>query len=475
MKTKLIALSMCFAGLGSAQTNYLIQYDKLTDQVTYYKQSWVHGEQIEEEVKNIRLEQNDIVSVYATNVNTFAFHANIYMTGIEAPDKSGSPVATILAGFSGFGGPALQLLTRLAASPPSPVVETRGDAAEELAIRKKYSAVITDMHANLVSIAKAYSEYDKNVQVKYDKTLTQEEISAKLLSLLDQSEGVDVQSTYETLVSQREMLEELKNSEELAFDDPLWEDISSVEQKLEEFEWTYVNEDGELLNTDLTEDLIDVENADFTVYHTFRAKSLQEYGGAYASNEFMLVFKEMKGEDPETYPIDYVKRISVPVKQPNVPYWSLVVNAIVPIGGITDYSVKEIAGDYMMDIPDSLSITENTAGSVLMSLGTSLSFDIPTKKAITPSVQLGAAISGINKSQENWNLNLLLGGGMSFRQFPYVTLNAGFSFTQMRVLKDAYVTDRPFVKPESISYDDYSSLFKKTFKPGVYFGIGIRL
>lgn len=466
---------MCVAGYASAQTNYLIEYDKLTDQVTYYKQSWVHGEQIEEEVKNIRLEQNDIVSVYATNVNTFVFDANVYMIGIEAPDNSGSPVATILAGFSGFGGPALQLLTSLAKSPPNPVMETRGDAAEVVALRKKYTAIISDMHSNLMSIAKAYSEYEKNVRVKYDKTMTREEISAKLLALLDQSEGVDVQSTYETLKSQKDLLDELKNSEELAFDDPLWEDISSIEQKLEEFEWNFVNEDGELLNADLTEDLMDVENSDFAVFHTFKAKRLQDWGGDYASNEFIFVFKEIKGEDPESYPIDHVKRISVPIKQPNVPYWSLGVNAVIPIGGVVDYSVKEIAGDYFMDIPDSLSITQNSVGSALMSVGTVLSFDIPTEKAIIPNVQLGAAISGINKPQENWNLNLLLGGGMSFRQFPFLSVNAGFSFTQMRVLKNEYITDRPFVKPESISYDDYSSLFKKSFKPGVYFGIGIRL
>jgi hypothetical protein len=475
MKTNILILFVFVAGFIKAQTNYLIEYDKLTDRVTYYRQTWVHGEQLEEEVKSIRLEQNDIVSVYATNVNTFVFDATMLMTGIESPDNSGSPVAMILSGFSGFGGPALQLLTGLASHPPSPVMETRGDAAEEVAIRKKYAAIVSDMHSNLLSITKAYSEYEKNVKVKYDKTLTQDEIGTKLQALLDQSESVDVEAVYENLVSQRELLEELKNSEELSFDDPIWEDISNIEQKLDEFEWSYVNEEGELRNADLTKDLIDVENADFAVYHTFRAKSLQEYDGAYASNEFMLVFKEMKGEDPERYPIDYVKRISVPVKQPNVPYWSLGVNAIMPIGGVLDYSVTEIVGDYMMDIPDSLSITENSTGSVLMSLGTSLSFDIPTEKAITPSVHLGAAISGINKSQENWNLNLLLGGGMSFRQFPYVSLNAGFSFTQMRVLKDEYVADRPFVKPESISYDDYSSLFKKTFKPGIYFGIGIRL
>jgi hypothetical protein len=475
MKTNILILFVFVAGFIKAQTNYLIEYDKLTDRVTYYKQTWVHGEQMEEEVKTIRLEQNDIVSVYATNVNTFVFDATMLMTGIKAPDNSGSPVAMILSGFSGFGGPALQLLTGLASHPPSPVMETRGDAAEEVAIRKKYAAIVSDMHSNLLSITKAYSEYEKNVKVKYDKTLTQDEIGTKLQALLDQSESVDVEAVYENLVSQRELLEELKNSEELSFDDPTWEDISNIEQKLDEFEWSYVNEEGELRNADLTQDLIDVENSDFAVYHTFLAKSLKEYGGAYASNEFIIVFKEIKGEDSEQYPIDYIKRFSIPVKQPNTPYWSLGVNAVMPIGGVVDFAVKEIVGDSYSYIPDSLEISENSAGSTLLSIGTAMAFDIPTEKALIPNVQIGASIAGINKSQENWNISLLLGGGLSFRQFPFLSVNAGFSFTQMRVLKDEYITDRPFVKPDTIEYDDYSPLFKKSFKPGLYFGVGIRL
>jgi len=109
------------------QTNYRVSYDKLTDQVTYFKLNWVNGELDETPVKSVRLQQNDIVHIELNNVNPFTFATEVYTGTTELSNSSSSPIGTILAGFSGFGGPAFGILTSLAKNPPSPVYATRGE------------------------------------------------------------------------------------------------------------------------------------------------------------------------------------------------------------------------------------------------------------------------------------------------------------------------------------------------------------
>jgi hypothetical protein len=71
----------------------------------------------------------------------------------------------------------------------------------------------------------------------------------------------------------------------------------------------------------------------------------------------------------------------------------------------------------------------------------------------------------------------MLGGGVTLKQFPYVSLNAGLVFNQQKVLRNEYYLNRSFVKPTSyLNYEpDPAILFKNTFKPGLFFGLSVRI
>ena len=102
-------------------------------------------------------------------------------------------------------------------------------------------------------------------------------------------------------------------------------------------------------------------------------------------------------------------------------------------------------------------------------------FDIPTKNVLIPSGVFGISIGGLSNAEEDFNFNFLLGGGLGFKSFPYISLNAGISFSQLNVLKDEYRLNTGFTAPEGYSSSEQSDLFDKKFKPGVYFGISFRL
>jgi hypothetical protein len=73
-------------------------------------------------------------------------------------------------------------------------------------------------------------------------------------------------------------------------------------------------------------------------------------------------------------------------------------------------------------------------------------------------------------------LSLALGGGLTFRKFPYLSVNGGVSLTQTKVLKQEYFVNRAFIAPENANaYNSYEGLFTTQMKPSFFFGIGFRL
>ena len=133
MKKALYTLCFLWFGCSSpflAQKNYTVEYDKLSDGVTYYSSEWVKGEMVTQQVDQIKVDQNDIVTLRVLNVNPFAFDTEVVQEFVEIKQKD-NPLFTILKTF-GAGMPALNLLGSLSHSAPSNL-EGRGgsDALKE--------------------------------------------------------------------------------------------------------------------------------------------------------------------------------------------------------------------------------------------------------------------------------------------------------------------------------------------------------
>ena len=307
----------------NGQTNYRISYDKLSDELSYYKLTWLNGELTETQVKAIRLQQNDVVQVEVKNVNPFTFATEVYMGVTEVSSQNASPIATIMAGFSAFGGPAMSLLTSLASRPPDPVYATRGEQDPMELKRQEISVSAMTIYQDLTEMLEMYQTYDQQVKVKFSRSLSQDQIISRLDSINQVLDFSGLQEMYDHMLSEKEHLTTLKESVNLAEDDAILKDLQFIENKISAFQEAYLDEDGHLKTIDINTDLFDVEVADFSLRHTFTAKSANNYGTMFASNEYFIVFSEIKGDDPESYPINFVKKVSVPIQQPKAPYWLL--------------------------------------------------------------------------------------------------------------------------------------------------------
>jgi hypothetical protein len=102
----LFLLGIVIFNLGAiAQTNFLIEYDKLADKTTFFRGDWVKGAQKFQKVNEIKLNQNDIVQFRIVNVNNFVYKVDIAQ-GETRLNTDGSPFNAILSTFAPFGGGA---------------------------------------------------------------------------------------------------------------------------------------------------------------------------------------------------------------------------------------------------------------------------------------------------------------------------------------------------------------------------------
>jgi hypothetical protein len=473
MKNIIFLTLILLTNIVIAQTNYTIEYDLINDVTKYYQNEWVRGKQTEKQIPSFKIEKNDIITVRVINVNEYVYSVDV-LNEVVRGGQTNSPVAAILSTFSGIGGPALNLLTSLASNPPDPIAGTRGDNTELDSYKEKCHVMITDMHRIMSEMLITYSELENNVAIKYSTTLTKDEIVDRLKENRMYTNASSMEDSYEKLNGLFDELSTLLEEDVLDYDDPLWTEIDDINYNYSRFTDICLDEYGDLKPYDINDIITEIENATFTFEHKYLGID-KEYTSPVSSNEFMIIFKNISSEE-ESSPIVNAKYYSIPVRQSSRLSWSAGVDFVAPLGGINDYSITQIDGDWWTGTPDSLLINVTDQKALQLSIGTKLHYDFPTKNnIILPSIIGGIGISGFNQDTEAWKLNLMLGGGLRFEKFPFIGLNAGFVLSQQRTLKNEFPEGRIFVQPDNVDSYDLSPLFKNVFKPGLFFGINFML
>jgi hypothetical protein len=459
-----------------AQNHYLIEYDKLNDKFTYYQSEWVNGKNQKKQLKEIKLEQNDVVNVNVTNVNPFVYETKIINEEVRM-QSGDSPIRAILQGFSGFigGGPALALFKGLASNSPSQILQTRGGESEKsIQLKKKISQQVNEMHELMKIIAEYKARIEKDLEVMYSKTKTKEEILENLKLKKASSKVEDFTASYSRLNELEFNLNELAHDSTLDAEDEILTQIEDVLDKKNKLNSVCLDEQGALITNEISFAINQVEKTDFIEKHSFLGKAVDDNGYGYrnSSNDLAIIFKEIKTNLKE-YPVELVKYISLPVKQPYAPYFSVGVDFVGVSGGFDEYTVTQVE-NYFGSYTDSLIVTRTSKNAPQLAIGTKLCFDLPSKNALQSSIVVGFSISGFNQKDNNRNINLMFGTGVSFKKFPFIALNAGINFCQVRQLKKDYPENFQFKDPEPNEYNR-TYLYEKVFKPGVFIGLNFKL
>ena len=153
-----------------------------------------------------------------------------------------------------------------------------------------------------------------------------------------------------------------------------------------------------------------------------------------------------------------VKTVDIAIKNGMMMNWS---TGLYSIGSFKERNSYFTIPNSTMD---SVTIVQTSLSRSRICIGSQMVFDFQGNKLISPSLNLGAGID----FWDDRDIHFLMGGGIKFKQFPYLSLSAGLAFTRVNVLKkslqvgQAYATD---IMPGEIH--------SKKYLPGYFVGLNI--
>ena len=153
-----------------------------------------------------------------------------------------------------------------------------------------------------------------------------------------------------------------------------------------------------------------------------------------------------------------VKTVDIPVKRGMVMNWS---TGLYSLGSFRDRSSYFSKDNSTMD---SVTIGQTSLSRSRICIGSQMVFDFQGNKLITPSINLGAAVDFWDER----DIHFLVGGGMKFKQFPYLSLSAGLSFTRVNVLNNSLEVGQTY-DVLKINGD----IQTKKYLPGYFVGLNI--
>ena len=472
-----------------AQRKYIVTFDKLANNFSYEEVIYDHGRETNHPIKKPKISYGDIVILRAKNTNEFVFDMNVEQRQIER--ASGNASARLLSGFnpmlSGLGGrlgAAISEFGYIASSSPDPIYGTRGDA--ELSESERYNFEISEKTIRAFEISKIgmaeLKTLDKNINVIYAEDKTLNEIRNSFGSF---SESFDMKSLLDRVDELNIILEEITGEiidPDFDLESNLLKDIKNLERSIDK-----INEHFQSDENPIDEDLFDniqkeLDAVDFEVEHVFVAQSSGGgWGGSGRTlediNEIEYIIKfDKKSDDEDSWGNDensdnlrMLRMVKLKTDRPNLPQWTTGIVFVSPFSGISNYTLER------SEWQDSLYVSNDADKSLIFSIATNLMYEFNVNSPVIPHVSGGMGLGILDEYERK--ISFLLGGGIRFTAFPYLSLSGGISFAQNQVIREEFTENTWFEITENMtdSWGDLNEdkIFETKFRPGYFFGINI--
>lgn len=480
MKIVFLLLSFLFCAQIFSQNKYIVNYDKLNDSFSFEQVHYNHGKETKTKIEKPKLKFGDVVVVNAINTNEFVFKMNVLNREIEN-DNYSNPVSRLLEGFpmisglNGTIGGLLDEMSYISSRRPDPIYNSRG--GEELTENESFNAMINEKTIQAYQILRLESEqlklFNENTAVIYAEDKTLSEIKSSFSKFKETFNLEDFMTKMDELNEIVSELDKSIESTELEVEDQIRKDLDQLKRSINRIT-NQMNDEENPIDTELLEKIQnELEDVDFQIQHTFIVGP-DKYGNVNSIQdirefEYIISFDRHSDEEDYDYKNDntqMVRTVSLKTDSPNLPQWTSGVGIVTPFNGIKNYSISE---DFW---GDSIYVRSLEAGSSIISVTTNIMYEFRNDKMIQPHVSAGMALGILNF--EDRRVSFILGGGIRFAKFQAISLNAGISFSQAKVLNKEYNENTWFATPEDADpYSNYESLFKNKFLPGYYFGLNI--
>lgn len=454
-----------------SQKQYLIQYDRINDEEKYFELTYSKGSFTETPIKKPNLKKGDLVKFRTINMNPLVF--NLDVTSENAKIDENSVGSKALSGFQNIFGEmdgafaAVSYGMNNVASyniPQSPIFRgaTKKDEARQLSLN-----MLNQFHISLKKTYDMLVQYNKAISNVYSTELTKDQICNQLKLAVASFNKSDYNNELRKLNSQYAFLEK----DTLIFKNERYELDSLYLSLNEEIESTFASPNN-------ASDLLElVESSSFSSESTVIIGYEESYGGGRLDDldedglmNYTILFRSHKEAD-ENYKFDNVLQdhnVSLSVQYPSNFSWSSGLVIVSPFKGFNSYAVEEL-------VYDSLKIVSGSSvASTRFTLGTNLMYNFPTNGQLIPQAMFGVSIGFLGSGYNiNKPVNFLLGAGLKFKKFPFISISSGVSMCQNTRLKNGFELGKTYAK--SFSVESIDSIVEKSFSPGYFIGININL
>ncbi len=466
-----------------SQKHYLVEYDRINNTERCFELNYDKGDFKQNPIKKPYLEKGDVVKFRTINYNPFVFKDVKVTNGREKSKekintkeifKKFNPIlrsndnnnvlGNITEGISDLSTSNLTSLDVLNG-------KKRGNLSE--AEQKKINSLIklTAFHESMLNAYITLEQYEKSINCIYSTALTKDQIVDELKSSIAKFD----------ISKYNNQIRNLENEFISISNDPLLKK-EEIKEDEEAFKKLTLQLDSLIENPkNANELLLEVENQKFSSEFTKIIGLREEYNTEFQDlkgdeQTFLMEFRSntddgntlVYGSDQNYNNLLQDHDVNLPVKQQGSFSWSTGIVVIWAFNGFKNYEAKTIPIAYQ---DDSIKIISKSGPSNRIAIGTNLLYNFPVKGPIVPQALFGASVSISTPDNDygyNKPINFLLGAGVKFKKFQFLSLSGGFTFCEGVKLKQGYVEGGTYLE-ESYGFE-YT---QTTFLKGYFLGLNL--
>ncbi len=477
MRPLFVLIGIIATNLLCAQNHYIVEYDRINDEVNYYQVFTERGKLTDEiPLKNISVTEGDIIQGRMINVNELVFESYL---NIDEVEKSSSPLKGVAALFDNVSFGAKGILGAIGniidVSEANDSYGLLRGADDERSVEYKLNSQISTIREDIMPA----EVYFKTVTTSLPEALaavdmTKEEIQAEVKNLESKIEGIDIESTYNQVNQEISELQSILESSEFA-DAKIVSAANELIEKWESIEMSYflLDDDSQVFNDALA--LLD--SIDFAYTDYYIVGDLDD-----DKADIVVDFKfSIEDEDGGYYsdPIIYNhKMIKINRKKPALS----IVNGLV-----VNFPMTNKMSFDLLQVGDSVSFVSKES-KMDYNLSTMVQYEFTGKGPVSPSLNVGISLPIRNFSSVSLDegMRILTGAGFRFKKYPNIAFTTSIAWGINDVLNDNLTYDifydETYLYNEGVlTYDYYDGVdidpqyIQSKWSTGISMGISILL
>ena len=417
----------------TAQNHYVVEYDRIHDEVRYFQVFVEHGKLTEEvPVKHIAIQEGDILQARMTNVNPIAFETNLEINEVERPVSPLAGISKLFGGIYASQGILGSISSIIEVSNAEYGGLSRG-AGDNLTVDDQMANLLSEIQLDLSNAESFHTVIAEELPATLRAPdLTKAEIQERLTALENKVSAMNVDHIYDDIDEEVSELNALLSSAEFG-DQTLKQ---SAEEVIGQWEDLQLSLEDDMLGGAFEDAALLLEEAEFEHTDYYVVKELDEYN---PRPDVMVDFSFSTTEDDELFgeaTIYNHKMVRIKRKKPAL----RIVNGLavnLPMTNTTSYDVVQRN--------DSVSFVSSEATTSLH-FSTMVQYEFASEGSVAPSLNVGISLPIRNFTDVSLQggMRILTGAGLHFRSLPNLSFNAGIAWGINDVLSNDLAYNTPY-------------------------------